>query len=203
MEGTNSANPAGSRTEPGPACPVREQLLKFGIFFLGTALIVLADQLTKNWAAGTLKGGQSITLIPDVLYLTYVENKGIAFGLFQNLQWIFVILTVLVLAFVVFLVFRLRMNGKHIVLLAAMTCLPGGAAGNMLDRVANRYVVDFIYFSPIDFPVFNVADIFVTVSCAALLLILIFLFTDADLDALMPARKRDAKPSGEAGETGT
>ena len=65
-----------------------------------------------------------------------------------------------------------------------------GAIGNLIDRVAHQYVIDFIYVSLIDFPVFNTADCFVTVGCLLLVVLLLFVYKDDDLKAIFPAKKR-------------
>lgn len=119
------------------------------------ALLVGADQLTKYWAVGTLTAGKTITVIPGLLEFTYVENYGAAFGVLQNKTLFFVLLTGLAVAVLIAFLFLYK---KHTPLTYAIcTLLIAGGIGNMIDRISQSYVVDFIHvlFFP---PVFNVAD---------------------------------------------
>ena len=121
--------------------------------------IVAFDQLVKLWAVQTLMSGNPIVLIPNVFQLTYVENRGAAFSLFQNQIWFFVIVTAIVLAGIVYSLYKkmILTNLGRI----SLICVAGGAIGNLLDRVIRGYVVDMFYFNLIDFPVFNIADVFI------------------------------------------
>ena len=154
-------------------------------------VLILADRLTKRWAVAGLKDHDPVVLIRGVLELKYLENRGAAFGIFQNRQWFFVLVSVLVLAGIIFLSFRIPREGRFFPLMLCLCLIGAGAAGNMIDRVLHRYVVDFIYFKLIDFPIFNVADIYVT--CAAFLLafLVIFHYREEDLDRIFsPGRER-------------
>ena len=147
---------------------------KVAVFIILTAILVFIDQLTKILTLEFLKGRDPVVLIKNVLELLYVENRGAAFGIMNGMRYAFVILAV-VIALAAFICFvklpdmkRLRPFGFSLILIAS------GALGNVIDRLRLGYVVDFIYFKPIDFPVFNFADICVT--CAAFLLIILLLF---------------------------
>ena len=139
-----------------------------------TALLVLLDQATKLAAVSALKDGGPFVLIPGVFQLQYLENRGAAFGLLQNARIFFLAVTLIALAAVIYVLVRLPLKRKYIVLRFLMVLIAAGAVGNMIDRVFLGYVRDFLYFSLIDFPIFNVADIYVT--CATILLILLLLF---------------------------
>jgi signal peptidase II len=139
-----------------------------------TALLVLLDQATKLAAVSALKDGGPYVLIPGVFQLQYLENRGAAFGLLQNARIFFLAVTLIALAAVIYVLVRLPLKRKYIVLRFLMVLIAAGAVGNMIDRVFLGYVRDFLYFSLIDFPIFNVADIYVT--CATILLILLLLF---------------------------
>ena len=122
---------------------------------LGVVILVLLDQYTKLLAIAHLKDQSAFVLWNNVFELHYLENRGAAFGIFQNQRWFFVIMTVMII-------------------------LTAGAIGNFIDRLTRGYVVDFFYFSLIDFPIFNVADIYVTVTFIVLVLLIFFYYKDED-----------------------
>ena len=156
-----------------------------------TALLVLLDQATKLAAVSALKDGGPYVLIPGVFQLQYLENRGAAFGLLQNARIFFLAVTLIALAAVIYVLVRLPLKRKYIVLRFLMVLIAAGAVGNMIDRVFLGYVRDFLYFSLIDFPIFNVADIYVT--CATILLILLLLFyykEEEDFAFLSPGGKK-------------
>ena len=142
------------------------------IFFLIAALVVLADFLAKRGAIAHLIPIDTIPLWDGVFHLTYVENRGAAFGIMQNQRWFFIVLTVAVLAAVLFVCFRYK--AKSPLLCTALSLLTGGAVGNMIDRIVYGYVVDFFDFRLINFPVFNVADIFIVIGAGLLAVYFIF-----------------------------
>lgn len=156
-----------------------------------TALLVLLDQATKLAAVSALKDGGPYVLIPGVFQLQYLENRGAAFGLLQNARIFFLAVTLIALAAVIYVLVRMPLKRKYIVLRFLMVLIAAGAVGNMIDRVFLGYVRDFLYFSLIDFPIFNVADIYVT--CATILLILLLLFyykEEDDFAFLSPGGKK-------------
>ena len=156
-----------------------------------TALLVLLDQATKLAAVSALKDGGPFVLIPGVFQLQYLENRGAAFGLLQNARIFFLAVTLIALAAVIYVLVRLPLKRGYIVLRFLMVLIAAGAVGNMIDRVFLGYVRDFLYFSLIDFPIFNVADIYVT--CATILLILLLLFyykEEDDFAFLSPGGKK-------------
>lgn len=156
-----------------------------------TALLVILDQATKLAAVSALKDGGPFVLIPGVFQLQYLENRGAAFGLLQNARIFFLAVTLIALAAVIYVLVRLPLKRKYIVLRFLMVLIAAGAVGNMIDRVFLGYVRDFLYFSLIDFPIFNVADIYVT--CATILLILLLLFyykEEDDFAFLSPGGKK-------------
>lgn len=143
------------------------------LFFIGIILLVLIDQLTKLLVINTIKGVETLPLIQDVFHLTYWENRGAAFGILQNQRVFFVILTILiVLAVVIFMIVK---KPKSLMLCTSLTLLMGGAIGNFIDRALKGYVVDFLDFRLINFPIFNAADCFVVVGAVLLAVYLIFM----------------------------
>ncbi|MCH1983305.1 signal peptidase II [Ruminococcus sp. OA3] len=167
---------------------------KHGVIYWITGLVSVCillglDQWTKHLAVTHLAGQEDIILIPNILQLHYLENRGAAFGVLQNQQWIFIILCLLFLAFAVY-AYAVIPKTKHYVPLNLITVvLVAGAFGNLIDRIRLKYVVDFVYVSAIDFPVFNVADIYVTVSAVLLFIYLIFFYREEDFTFLTFKKK--------------
>ena len=154
------------------------------LFIAGIVLLTASDQCTKYLASFYLKDTEGITLIPGALKLQYLENRGMAFGMLQGKQVFLILICIIFLGAAVLLFFRVPKNSYYVPLITVTAVLAGGAAGNLIDRILRGYVVDFIYFSLIDFPVFNVADIYVVCGGIALVLIVIFKYKDGDFSFL-------------------
>lgn len=147
-------------------------------------ILILLDQLAKHEALLHLKNKESISLISGVLQLSYVENRGMAFGMLEGRQLLFVGMCVVFCIALIWLFIRIPKNRYYLPLLVTGAVLFGGAAGNFIDRIVRGYVVDFIYFSLIDFPVFNLADIYVVCGGIVLVLLVVFRYKDEDFDFL-------------------
>jgi len=143
-------------------------------------LIILSligiDQFSKYLALKYLKGVSSIPIINDIFHLTYVENRGAAFGLFQNNQIIFVIVAMIACIVGLYYIYKKDLN---LLAKSSIILLISGAIGNMIDRVRLGFVVDYFDFRIIWEYVFNVADIFVVVG-TILLCIYILFFEDKE-----------------------
>lgn len=160
-------------------------------------VLTVLDQLAKKAASINLTGGRDVILIPNVLVLKYLENHGAAFGMLQNKQLFFLIIgTCFVIAAIILLIY-VPAEKKYTALRLAMILVAGGAIGNMIDRASLGYVVDFIYFSCIDFPIFNVADIFVTVGTFLLIILVAFFYKDEDLDFKKMKNMKDTEAKNE------
>lgn len=145
------------------------------LFAIVALSVVLADILSKYLVVQLLLPlGHSVTVIPYVLDFTYVENRGMAFGLLADNRWIFMIISVVLLAVILFMIKYSQIN--HVLFLVSLAMIFGGGIGNMLDRIFLGYVVDFAEVTFIDFPVFNIADSVVVVG--AILLAIYFIFFD-------------------------
>ena len=156
-------------------------------------LLIAADQTTKLLAVARLKDQAPFVLLPGVLELRYLENRGAAFGILQNQKIFFVLMTSLILLACIYALWRMPAARKYTMLHILGAVLMAGALGNFFDRIRLDYVVDFIYISLIDFPIFNVADIYVTFVCAAGLCLAFFgHFEEKDFDFLK-RRKPDSK----------
>ncbi len=155
--------------------------LRFFIYiFITLAVLTFIDRLTKYLAVAFLKGTEGISLIDGTLKLYYLENRGAAWGMLEGKQWVFFILTTVFIIIAVWFFVKVPKNKYYRILNITVTVLLAGAIGNFIDRIVNQYVVDFIYFELIDFPVFNVADIYVTISVILLLILLLFKYGEGD-----------------------
>lgn len=164
-------------------------LLKIFISLIIMAGLVFCDQLTKVWAVRTLKGAEDIVLIKNVFQLHYLENRGMAFGMLQNQQIFFYIMTAVILAVAVYFLVKTPVKKRYIPLLAVILLIMAGAVGNLIDRASQQFVVDFLYFSLIDFPIFNVADCYVTIGCFSVI-IMMFIYKDEELSDLYAIKKK-------------
>lgn len=182
------------------------------ISLIVVALLVTIDQFTKYLAVLFLKGQQAISIIPEIFELRYLENQSAAFGmdpisllhgifhfeafennpqLFLNVKMIFfVILTILLIGFFCFVFIRIPNEKRYYFMDYILIFFASGAIGNFIDRITHNYVVDFFYFKLIDFPIFNVADIYVTCSAFAMLALGIFYYKDEDLDKIFPPKTK-------------
>lgn len=124
-------------------------------------LLIFLDSLTKFFAVRYLKGKESINLY--LIKLTYVENRGAAFGILQGQKFFFIIITFCVLIAIIYYYEKVDMLSK-----LSLIFIFSGTVGNFIGRLFFGYVVDFIELSFIDFPVFNLADIFLTIGAVIL-----------------------------------
>lgn len=155
----------------------------YAVGLIAIMIGVALDQYTKYLAITYLKGNP-ITLIDGVFELRYLENRGAAFGLFQNQQMYFLIIGFITLFIITYLYIRMPQTKRFILLRICMISITTGAIGNMIDRARFQYVVDFLYFELIDFPIFNVADIFATVATFGLVILLLFYYKEEEIDGL-------------------
>ena len=136
-----------------------------------SAVLAFVDQLLKIEMRNWLKSAGEIPLIGEALKLTYLENRGMAFGMMQGQKWLLVWVT----AFVLLILIAAIMMGKirKPATLFTTAVIIGGCVGNLIDRVYRGYVIDYINVSLIDFPIFNFADICVTCGTIVLLILLV------------------------------
>ncbi|OON97068.1 MAG: signal peptidase II [Epulopiscium sp. Nele67-Bin005] len=151
--------------------------MKYIIPIIIAGLIAL-DQGIKYWAVNNLQLAGQIKIWPDVFHLAYVENRGAAFGIMQNRQTLFIIITLAVLGGILWQWKQIPDNKSGKAMKIALILIVSGAIGNLIDRIILGYVVDMFYFVLIDFPVFNVADICVV--CGTILLMPILIFGDIE-----------------------
>ncbi len=156
-------------------------------------VLIIIDQLTKNFAVAHLKNQEPIVLWDGVFELRYLENRGAAFGILQNQRTFFLILTAMLLVVIAFIYLKRIPNESRFRWLDIIAILFfAGAIGNFIDRFIQDYVVDFFYFCLIDFPIFNVADIYVTVAAVLLIILGLFYYKEADFERIIPSKKKES-----------
>ena len=183
-------------------------------FILSTvivAVLVVIDQITKAMAVLFLKNKPAIPIIKDVFELKYLENTSAAFGmdpisllhkvfqfeifhtnpeLYLNVRMGFFYLLTFVMIWLLGLLYLRIPNEKRFRYMDwIMIFMIAGAIGNLIDRVMQQYVVDFLYFKLINFPIFNVADIYVTCAAITLLILGLIYYKDEDIERIFPSKK--------------
>ena len=156
-----------------------------GVDCIFMVILTLLDQWTKSLVVHHLKDQSDIILIPGVFQLHYLENRGAAFGILQGKKIFFVFFTLIVLCLIAYLYLKRIPDEKKFRPMDGICILFfAGALGNFIDRVFRNYVVDFFYFKLIDFPVFNVADIYVTVAAFAMIILGLFYYKEEDYNKI-------------------
>lgn len=158
-----------------------------GVWFL---VLTAADQIAKLAASFCLKGKESLKLIPGVFELYYLENRGAAFGIMRGKQLILAVIALLAILCIAFVYVRLPQGRRYVPLKVICVVIAAGSLGNVIDRLARNYVIDFLYFSLIDFPVFNLADCYVSVGVVLMAILLFTYYRDESFGFLNPFRKQ-------------
>ena len=158
--------------------------------FMLFVILVIADQLTKHLAVVRLKNQAAYNLINGILEFNYLENRGAAFGVLQNQKYFFVFVALIFIGVIVFVLIKVPTQKKYYSLNILLVMIAAGAVGNMIDRVRYDYVVDFIYLVCIQFPIFNVADIYVTTATVILVFQILFVYKTNDFNFLSFNKKK-------------
>lgn len=146
-----------------------------GVFSL--AVLIFADQITKHLAyINFADRREPYTLIKNVINLTYLQNDGAAWGMLSGRQGFFITLTVLMAVVIAYVYIKTPKDKKYFPLRATLVALEAGAIGNLIDRIVFTYVRDFIDLAFINFPIFNFADIYVSVSMVILIILIFFVY---------------------------
>lgn len=156
-------------------------------------ILISLDQITKMIARQTLTDG-TCTLIEGVFEFRLVFNTGVAWGMFGSSPVIISVISVLIMILLTYLYLHIPVEDRKLrILRILLICIVAGAAGNLIDRMIYSSVTDFLYFKLIDFPVFNVADIYVTVSGFLTAILLIFYYKEEDLGNIRFRKKKPGK----------
>ena len=147
--------------------------MQFALLALFSAGIVAVDQLTKFLVIANIPLYADVPFIPGVIQLTYVRNTGAAWSMFSGMQWLFVLVFVVVTVAILWEYFKKPMGFSKFERIC-IAAVYGGGLANMIDRVRLGYVVDMIETQFMEFPVFNVADCFITCGCILFLVSLVF-----------------------------
>lgn len=172
--------------------------IKLGILI---AILVIFDQLTKYWATIMLKDKDDFVIIQDVLVLHYLDggNKGAAWGMLSGNILLFIVFTIIAIAIILLFIRNINsvlfdnysLKNYNIILIKYMLAvLISGAIGNLIDRIVHQFVIDFIYFEIINFPIFNVADCYVTVSCFFIIIICLFKLNEDAFNQIFSFKKK-------------
>lgn len=184
-----------------------------GLSVLTIVMLVILDQMTKFQAVVKLKNGSPFVIIDGVFELRYLENQSAAFGFdivsfFQKIfkikyftenpeafltakMVIFAIVTIAVVILLMIFYSHIPQTKRFLGINLILIFFVAGAIGNLIDRIVNNYVVDFFYFKLINFPIFNVADIYVTVAAFAFIILGIFYYKEEDFEMIF--KKKDKK----------
>ncbi len=161
-----------------------QQLKKYITGILSVILLVGLDQLTKYLAVIHLKDTDGVSILPGIFRLEYLENHGAAFGILQDQRIPLLIATTLIFLVLAGIYYKLPSQQRYLPMQIVLILLLSGAIGNMMDRIIQSYVVDFLYFSLIDFPIFNVADCYVVIGVIAAILLIFFFYQEDDFHFL-------------------
>lgn len=178
---------SGTNTETKHSFQIRIYILPI----LLIALLTAFDQLTKYMITSSFELYESKMVIQNILSFTYIRNTGVAWGMFQGKRIIFLVLTAVVLLFCFYIFANIAEQKKYRLLRIALIVLVSGAVGNMIDRIKLGYVVDFFCVEFIDFPIFNVADIFVVVSMIGIFLLIMFKYNNEEFDEILGIKKKE------------
>ena len=162
----------------------KSRIIMLLIDVLIAAILLVFDQFTKHLAVVHLKGQAPYVLIDGVLELQYLENRGSAFGMLQNQKVFILFVGIVFLAVLLFFLLKLPEQKKFRIVHILLAVIIAGGIGNMIDRFRLDYVVDFISFVLINYPIFNVADIYVVVATIGLFILFLFVYKEKDLEFL-------------------
>lgn len=148
------------------------------LFSVLTLILIIADQYTKHLAVKFIKPVGSVEVIKNILRFSYVENRGAAFGMLRDARWVFITVTVISIAAIIWwMVFR---RPESRLLRVSLLLILSGALGNLIDRVVLGYVTDMIDVAFIDFPVFNFADCCVVVGAVLFAIYVLFVYKEPE-----------------------
>ena len=168
----------------------KDKIKELLLYSLIIIVLVVVDQMTKTYAIMNLKEKPPLIIIDGFLELNYLENRGAAFGMLQNQKVFFLFVASIILFVLAWIIYKLPVKKKFRPVGISLSLVAGGAIGNMVDRIRFEYVIDFIYLKNINFPIFNTADIYVSIATIVLLFYVIFILREDDLNFLSFKEKR-------------
>lgn len=150
----------------------KSNVIKYMLFLVITVLVLL-DQVIKFLADRILSQYETLAVIPSVLHLTFVKNYGAAFGILQNQRIFLLLITLAILIFIIWYLFRSNINNN--LFFWSVLLIVSGGVGNLIDRLFKGYVIDYIDFRLINFSVFNLADSYVFIGTVLMVIYFIFI----------------------------
>ena len=145
--------------------------IEYIVYWATMVSVIAMDMMTKFLSYALLSGVETVPIIKGVIHFTYVENRGAAFGMLKDHRWVFITISTIVI--IGFLAYLFLGHADSRLMGVSLSLITAGGIGNMIDRLALGYVVDFIDFRLINFAVFNVADSCVCIGAGLLILYLI------------------------------
>ena len=166
------------------------KITRYAALIIFSVILALIDQITKYLVIQNIELKEEIPVIGDAVVLTYIRNTGTAWSLLSGKTVFLLIVTFIVCAGIIYIYNNIILEDRFRALRIFLITIMGGAIGNMIDRIRLQYVIDFIYFKIINFPVFNFADICVTVSIFVILFLFIFKYKTEDFDIILGDKKK-------------
>lgn len=157
---------------------------RFLLAILSFVVLIAIDQVSKYLIVSRMELYSSIPLIKNVFEIHYIQNHGAAWGLLENQQLLFVICAIGACILGTIYYIKCACANQLKILRVCIILIMSGAVGNLIDRIRLQYVIDFIYFKLIDFPVFNIADCYVTIGFFITVIMILFFYKEEDLEVL-------------------
>ena len=149
-----------------------------------TLFAIFLDQLSKWFVVQYLKPIRSFQLIEGVFSLRYLENSGAAFGILYGRQFFLITVSILVTLVMIYFYTRIPHTKRHLYIRIVAILIVSGAIGNLIDRIRLGFVIDFLFFELINFPIFNLADSFIVIGSILLFILAIFYYKENELEFL-------------------
>lgn len=144
--------------------------MKYLKWFVLVSLLIILDQISKLWIVEHIALNEIKTVIPNIVSLTYLRNYGAAFSILQNQQWLFSLITIVVITAAIY--YLIKQNNASLWMKLALILIISGGIGNFIDRLRLGYVVDMVHLDFINFAIFNVADSYLSIGVFLLVLAL-------------------------------
>ena len=151
---------------------IEKRVQIMGSYLILTTILVIIDQLTKYLTVENIASHELVEVIPNILSFTYIQNSGAAFSILEGQMLFFYIVSVIVIAFLLYYMYTEAQNNKILGILLSIVL--AGTIGNFIDRLLYQYVIDMIQLEFVNFAIFNVADMFLTVGVALLFIYTLF-----------------------------
>ncbi|EHJ55701.1 lipoprotein signal peptidase [Streptococcus urinalis FB127-CNA-2] len=144
--------------------------MKYLKWFVLVSLLIILDQISKLWIVEHIALNKIKTVIPNIVSLTYLRNYGAAFSILQNQQWLFSLITIVVITAAIY--YLIKQKNASLWMKLALILIISGGIGNFIDRLRLGYVVDMVHLDFINFAIFNVADSYLSIGVFLLVLAL-------------------------------